>query len=189
MTVGQLQLWIDRLWMVSGQRWLFVAVSLGCVAGASTITALVAGSQPGVAIALMTGLAVVAVIRPDSHGAFVVEVAVVWQWLAATDDVTTPWVIPFAVLLFVFHTAVALMAVTPIAAHVHRAAAPAVVATQQLRRGRHDRSVGHRGGHGSTPGCRQPSADGRRVRDPDAAHPGGACTQRTATPRQIRLTS
>ena len=42
-----------------------------------------------------------AVIRPDSHGALVVEVAVVWQWLAATDDVTTPWVMPFAVLLFV----------------------------------------------------------------------------------------
>ena len=119
MTVGQLQLWIDRLWLVSGQRWLFVAVSLSCVAGASSITALVAGSQPSVAIVLMVALAIVAVIRPDSHGALVVEVAVVWQWLAATDDVTTPWVIPFALLLFVFHCAVALMAVTPIAAHVH----------------------------------------------------------------------
>ena len=121
MTVGQLQLWIDRLWLVSGQRWLFLAVSLGCLAGASSITALVAGSQPSVAIVLMVALAIVAVIRPDSHGALVVEVAVVWQWLAATDDVTTPWVIPFAVLLFVFHCAVALMAVTPIAAHVDRA--------------------------------------------------------------------
>ncbi len=118
MTVGQLQLWIDRLWLVSGQRWLFVALSLGCVAGASTITALVTGSPSDVGTALMVGLAVVAVIRPDSHGALVVEVAVVWQWLAAHDDVTTPWVMPFAVLLFVFHSAVALMAVTPIAAHV-----------------------------------------------------------------------
>ncbi len=121
MTVSQLQLWIDRLWTVSGQRWLFIAVSLGCVAGASTITTLVAGSQPNVAIALMVGLAVIAVIMPDSHAAFVVEIAVVWQWLAATDDATTPWVIPFAVLLFVFHCVVALMAVTPITAHVHGA--------------------------------------------------------------------
>jgi hypothetical protein len=121
MTVGQLQLWIDRLWTVSGQRWLFIAVSLGCIAGASTITTLVAGSQPSVAIALMVGLAVVAVIMPDSHAALTVEVAVVWQWLAATDDATTPWAIPFAVLLLVFHSVIALMAVTPIAAHVHGA--------------------------------------------------------------------
>lgn len=118
MTVSQLQLWIDRLWLVSGQRWLFIAVSLCCVAGASSITTLVTGSQPSLAIALMIGLAVVAVITPDSHVALVVEVAVVWQWLAATDDATTPWVIPFAVLLFVFHAVIALMAVTPIAARV-----------------------------------------------------------------------
>lgn len=121
MTVGQLQLWIDRLWLVSGQRWLLLSLSLACVACASTISALAAGSQPNIAIALMVGLAVGAVIRPDSHGALVVVVAVVWQWLAANDDVTTPWVIPFSVLLFVFHSAVALMAVTPITAHVHRA--------------------------------------------------------------------
>jgi hypothetical protein len=115
---SQLQIWIDRLWLVSGQRWLLVALSLVCVAGASTITALAAGSPPGVAPALLAALAVVAVIRPDSHSALVVEVAVVWQWLATTDDLTTPWVVPFAVLLFVFHCTIALMAVTPIAAHV-----------------------------------------------------------------------
>lgn len=116
---GQLQQWLDRLVLIPGQRWLFIAVSLGCVAGASTITALVAGSQPGVAIALMVTLATVAVIRPDSHAALVVEFAVVWQWLAAVDDVTTPWMIPFAILLFVFHCAIALMAVTPLAGHIH----------------------------------------------------------------------
>ena len=118
MTVGQLQLWIDRLLLVSGQRWLLVAVSTGCVTAASVITSLVAGSPPDVTIVLMVGLAVAAVVRPDSHSALVVIVAVVWQWLAAVDDVMTPWVIPFAVLLFVFHCAIALMAVTPSAAHV-----------------------------------------------------------------------
>ena len=118
---GQLQQWLDRLVLIPGQRWLLIAVSLGCVAGASTITALVAGSQPGVAIALMVTLATVAVIRPDSHSALVVELVVVWQWLAAVDDVTTPWVIPFAVLLFVFHSAIALMAVTPLTSHIHGA--------------------------------------------------------------------
>ena len=116
---GQLQQWFDRLVLIPAQRWLFVAVSLCCVAGTSTITAMVAGSQPGVAIALMVTLATTAVIRPDSHGALVVEIAVVWQWLAAVDDVTTPWAIPFAVLLFVFHSAIALMAVTPLTGHIH----------------------------------------------------------------------
>jgi hypothetical protein len=96
MNVGRLQGWIDRLWLVSGQRWLFIAVSLGCVAGASTVTALASGRQTGVVVALM------------------VAFAMVWQWLATTDDATSPWTIPFAVLLLVFHTLIALMAVTPV---------------------------------------------------------------------------
>jgi hypothetical protein len=118
MTVGGLQLWIDRLWLVSPQRWLFIALSLCCVAGASTVTALASGTQTAVAVALMLALAVVAVARPDSHAALGVEVAMVWQWLATTDSATTPWVIPFAVLLLVFHALIALMAVTPINARV-----------------------------------------------------------------------
>jgi hypothetical protein len=118
MNVGRLQLWVDRLWLVSGQRWLFIGLSMCCVAGASTTTALAAGTQTGVVVALMVAFAVVAVVRPDSHAALGVEVAMVWQWLATTDSSTTPWVIPFAMLLLVFHTLIALMAVTPINAHV-----------------------------------------------------------------------
>jgi hypothetical protein len=118
MNAGRLQLWIDRLWLVSGQRWLFIALSLCCVAGASTITALAAGTQTGVVVALMVALAIVAVARPDSHAALGVEVAMVWQWLATTGDATTPWVIPFAVALLLFHSVIALMAVTPINACV-----------------------------------------------------------------------
>jgi hypothetical protein len=114
MNVGRLQLWIDRLWLVSGQRWLFIALSLGCVAGASTVTALASGRQTGVVVALMVAFAIVAVVRPDSHAALGVVVAMVWQWLATTDDATSPWTIPFAVLLLVFHTLIALMAVTPV---------------------------------------------------------------------------
>jgi hypothetical protein len=118
MTVGRLQLWIDRLWLVSTQRWMFIALSLCCVAGASTVTALASGTQTGVAVALMLALAGVAVVRPDSHAALGVEVAMVWQWLATTDDATSRWTVPFAVLLLAFHTLIALMAVTPITASV-----------------------------------------------------------------------
>ena len=129
MNVGQLQLWIDRLWLVSGQRWLFIALALSGVAGASTITALAAGSQTGVVVALMVALAIVAVVRPDSHVALGVMVAMVWQWLATTDDATTPWAIPFAVALLLFHSVIALMAVTPINARV-----PASLVLRWLRR-------------------------------------------------------
>jgi hypothetical protein len=118
MTVGRLQLWIDRLWIVSAQRWLFIAVALACVAGASTVTALASGTQTGAVVALMLALAVVAVVRPDSHAALAVAVTTVWQWLATTDDATSPWTIPFAALLLVFHTLIALMAETPINARV-----------------------------------------------------------------------
>lgn len=130
MNVGRLQLWMDRLWLVSAQRWMFIAVSLCCVAGASTITALAAGSQTGAVVALMVALAVVAVVRPDSHVAFGVVVTMVWQWLATTDDATTPWAIPFAVALLLFHSVIALMAVTPINARV-----PASLLIRWLRRG------------------------------------------------------
>ena len=118
MNVGRLQMWIDRLWLVSGQRWLFIASSLCCVAGASTVTALASGTQTGVVVALMVALAIVAVVKPDSHAALAVAVAMVWQWLATTDDATSPWTIPFAVLLLLFHTLIALMAVTPTNVHV-----------------------------------------------------------------------
>ena len=65
-------------------------------------------------------LALAAASIPDSHTALAVEGLVVWQWLASTDDPTSAWVIPLALCLFVFHTVIALMAVTPISAVVDR---------------------------------------------------------------------
>jgi hypothetical protein len=118
MTTSDLQRWIDRLAQISPQRWLLMALSLVCVAGASSITAWADGSRPGVVLVLLLALAAVAVVRPDSHAGLVVVIAMVWQWLASIDEVTTPWAIPFGALLFVFHCTIALMAVTPIGAHV-----------------------------------------------------------------------
>ena len=60
------------------------------------------------------------VMSPDTHAATAVEVIVVWQWLASTDDPTNAWAIPIALCLFVFHTAIALMALTPMTANVDR---------------------------------------------------------------------
>jgi hypothetical protein len=45
---------------------------------------------------------------------------VVLQWLAIADDTTSAWSMLLALCLFVFHSAVALMALTPISATIDR---------------------------------------------------------------------
>jgi hypothetical protein len=114
MSVSTSQRLIDTVWVVSWQRWVFGAVSVAAAGCASIAGGLAAGSQNGVVIALVLALAAGAAASPDSHTALAVEVVVVWQWLASTDDPTSPWVIAVAVALLVFHVVVALMATTPI---------------------------------------------------------------------------
>ncbi len=116
MSAGELQQGIDRLAMVSSQRWLFgvIAVVAAVVASAAS-----AGSS-GFAVVLVLGVAVAAVVRPDSHTAAVVGIVVVWQWIVRAGDVADPIVVVVASALFVFHTVIALMAVTPSSAIVDR---------------------------------------------------------------------
>jgi len=117
---GQLQQWLDQLALVSAQRWAFAALAVASVAGALASATLVGGDGVGFVLVLVVALAVAAVVRPDSHTALLVEALVVWQWLVGTDDVTTPVVVVVAAGLFVFHTLIALMAVTPSSAVVDR---------------------------------------------------------------------
>ncbi|MET0911216.1 MAG: hypothetical protein ABWZ99_17260 [Ilumatobacteraceae bacterium] len=118
--MSQLQQVIDRLWLVSWQRWTFVAVTVLAATAASMICAFEAGHSIGVVVVLVAVLAVAAASSPDSHTALAVVGIVVWQWLASTDDVTSASAIPVALCLFAFHTVIALMAVTPISAVVDR---------------------------------------------------------------------
>ena len=117
---SQLQQGIDRLGLVSWQRWTLIATAVLAAVAASTICAVEAGHQTGVVVVLVAMLALAAACIPDSHTALAVEGLVVWQWLASTDDPTLAWVIPLALCLFLFHTVIALMAVTPISAVVDR---------------------------------------------------------------------
>jgi hypothetical protein len=121
MIVEDLQRLIDRLWLVSRQRWILIALSVVAAALATTFTGLAAGNQTGVIVVIVIGLAIGTAANPDSHTALAVEILVVWHWLASTDDPTTAWVIPMTWCLLVFHTAIALMAVTPFTADVDRA--------------------------------------------------------------------
>jgi hypothetical protein len=117
---GQLQQWLDQLALVSAQRWVFAALAVASVAGSFSSAAVVGGDRVGFVLVLVVALAAAAVVRPDSHTALLVEALVVWQWLAGTDDVTNPVVVVVAAGLFVFHTVIALMAVTPSSAVVDR---------------------------------------------------------------------
>ena len=119
--IEDMQRLIDRLWLVSWQRWILIAVSVLAATAATTFTALAAGNQTGVMVVLVVGLAIGAAASPDSHTALAVEVLVVWHWLASADEPTTVWVVPMAWCLLTFHTVIALMAVTPITADVDRA--------------------------------------------------------------------
>lgn len=120
MTSGRLERMVHQLQLVSWQRWVLNAVSVLAAAAASTSTALATGHQNIVVLALIVGFAIASVISPDTHAATAVEVIVIWQWFATTDHPTSAWAVPVALCLFVFHTIIALMALTPITANVDR---------------------------------------------------------------------
>ncbi len=111
---------VERLLLVSLQRWMLVAVALVSAVSASWLAATEEGHQTGIVVVIVVALAIGATILPDSHAALFVVAVILWQWLASADDVLTPLAVPMALSLFVFHTTIALMAVTPISAHVDR---------------------------------------------------------------------
>jgi hypothetical protein len=65
---------------------------------------------------LLVGAALVCAIVPDNHLGLALIGALGANWLVAVDDSTTPWVIAVAVLVAIFHTAMAAAGVAPIGA-------------------------------------------------------------------------
>ena len=118
MNWSQLQRPILCVPRVSLQRWVLTALALTAAVGATTFTSLAADHRSGVVLVLVIALALASVVNPDTHVATGTVVLVLWQWFVTTDDTTTPWTVPVAACLFVFHALVALMAVTPIGATV-----------------------------------------------------------------------
>ena len=120
MMAARLQRWLDIATMTSRQRWAtgIIAVVSIAVALAATVT----GTDDGLgwfSLALVA-LAAVAVIQPGSHTATVVIAVVVVRWLATADAVSGPRSLVVALCLLTFHGLLALMAVTPHSAAVHR---------------------------------------------------------------------
>lgn len=119
MNSTRLQERIDRLRSTSVQRWGLVALAVVAAVSSSAVTAAVSGGSATWVVYLIAVLALAAVSEPDSLVGFAVLGVVFAQWLISNDDPTTAWAVVVALALFVFHTVLALMAVTPPAGTVH----------------------------------------------------------------------
>ena len=120
MNTTELQALIDRLALVSAQRWVLGALAVVAAVAGSSAASIAGSGAPGIVLVVVLGLATVAAVRPDSHTALLVAAVVVWQWIAGTDDATDPLAVAVASSLFAFHNLIALMAVTPSSAVVGR---------------------------------------------------------------------
>jgi hypothetical protein len=95
-----------RWFVITPSRLVIDALVLGSVGvaiGSLLLTSHRGPAWPALGIVL---LALFAMILPDSWAAMGAMVAYGTWWLHAVDDVTTPWVVPAAVALLVFHAAV-----------------------------------------------------------------------------------
>jgi len=105
---------------IPAQRWGLIATTVAAAAVASILTGVVAGQVNWVVLTLVVGTALAAAARPDFHTGLLVEMILIWHWLAGTDDPLTPLAMPMALCMFVFHTGVALMSVAPMRAIIDR---------------------------------------------------------------------
>ncbi len=108
--------WVQRLARVSRQRWLLASAAVATAVGASVVTGITGGGLPPLVLLIVTALAAVSAVRPDTHASSVVVGVIVWQWLVVADDPTGPAVVVVTLGLFMFHTLIALLAPAPVTA-------------------------------------------------------------------------
>ncbi len=101
---------LERLIRVSPQRWRLSAGAVAAASIASIVAGASAGGAPPIVLIVVGTLAVVSATRPDTHTALVTMAIVVWQWLVMADDPVGPAGLAVALALFVFHSAIALLA-------------------------------------------------------------------------------
>lgn len=112
----ELQALLDRLSATSWQRWLLIGTAITAMIGVAAATDAAAGGQAAaVAPLLAVVMGFVAAVRPDSTAGTIAIALVLLHWVVNIDDPTTGWTIVAGIGLVTFHTALAAMAVTPIA--------------------------------------------------------------------------
>ncbi len=112
--------WFDRLRTIPASRLGLLAVAVAAALAASTLTGVEAGHVNPIILTIVFGFALAAALRPDLHTGLLVEMIVVWHWLAGTHDPLSPLAMPVALCLFVFHAGLALMSVAPLRAVIDR---------------------------------------------------------------------
>lgn len=119
MITARLQHWLDTLRATSPHRWALGAVAVLAVVAAIAVSLVGSGRSFGWFGLTIVVTAFVATIQAGSHTGFAVIALVALFWLGTVDDVTSPRSMIVATCLFVFHTALALMAVTPHSSSIH----------------------------------------------------------------------
>lgn len=120
MNAVKLQAGLDQVLATSLQRVVLMLVSVVSIVAAS---AAIAGSTEFAdtwVVFVVAFIACVVAAEPDEVLGLLLMGIVLFHWALVGDDLTTPWMLAFAGCLHVFHTTVALMAVTPHTADVHR---------------------------------------------------------------------
>ncbi|WP_395155063.1 hypothetical protein [Ilumatobacter sp.] len=116
-----LQQWVDEFLATSRQQWLLRLVVVVAPVGAVLAAAAATGAWWPFGLLMVTVLATVSAIRPDTHTALGVVVLIVWHWSARVDAVDTPWLPLVGICLLVFHSVVALLATIPTGGEVPNA--------------------------------------------------------------------
>lgn len=114
MNAARLQQWIDEFHATSRQQWLLRIVALVTPLGAVVAATAANGRWWPLGLAMVAALAIASGVRPDTHTADATIVVIIWHWLAAVDDVTTPWLPVAAVCLLVYHSVIAVSASVPV---------------------------------------------------------------------------
>lgn len=120
MNVTQLQRTLDQTRSTTPQRWALIVVSIVSIVSASAAISMASEATDTWVVYFIAMLAVVVAIEPDEHLGGVLMGLVLLHWVTLDQAVTTPWSMALAMSLHVFHTTVALMAITPHTAVVHR---------------------------------------------------------------------
>lgn len=125
----RLQDWLDRARIAADVRWALGAVAVLAVVAANVVIDSATPTGFGRGSIVISLLAVVAAVQAASHTAIAVVAIVVLHWTGSIEDVTDVRAPIVGVCLAVFHTTLALMAVTP-----HSAPVPAALVRRWAQR-------------------------------------------------------
>ncbi len=144
MITARLQHWLDTLRATSPHRWALGAAAVLSVVVAIATILVGSGRSFGWFALFIVVVAVVATVQAGSHTGFAAIALVAGFWLGTVDDVTSGRSVIVAICLLVFHTALALMAVTPHSSTIHPDVLRRWLARSTLVVGAHGRRLGGR---------------------------------------------